>query len=262
MPTLEETIAKLTKIRDDDIHTPQAAQKKAKDMTWKEAKKKGMSFIDFITDFIPGVGEVKGAKETYDYAKEGETIPAIIAGTGTALGIVPVIGDTAAKGLRGTAKALSKSKKADEGYLDPVTMERMVPDDKGGYRPIETKDIGWNFSGKSDKEFVKDQDKYFDKTNRQKFLTDDEKSLDNQGLLGDYLDNADIATPKDIEVADLIATTLKDPSKGNYPREMVVKEILDAADHSKLSMSGLAEALSNKLNISRQEAIRLISSTK
>jgi len=62
----------------------------------------------FIAESTPGVGEAIAAKRTSDAIDEGDYVGAAIEGTAGALGLVPIIGDAASKGLRKAAKAVRK----------------------------------------------------------------------------------------------------------------------------------------------------------
>ena len=62
----------------------------------------------FIAESTPGVGEAIAAKRTSDAIDEGNYVGAAIEGTAGALGLVPIIGDAASKGLRKAAKSVRK----------------------------------------------------------------------------------------------------------------------------------------------------------
>ena len=57
-----------------------------------------------VIDFIPGVGDAKGAAETVDAANRGDYATAGLMGAATAAGAVPVLGDAASAVLMGIAR--------------------------------------------------------------------------------------------------------------------------------------------------------------
>ena len=58
-----------------------------------------------IADFIPGVGEVLAAGDVVESAKKGDIVGTAVNTAALALGIVPVVGDIAGKGLKAGLKA-------------------------------------------------------------------------------------------------------------------------------------------------------------
>ena len=62
----------------------------------------------FAAESIPGVGEAMAVKRTSDALDEGDYVGAGIEATAGALGMVPIIGDAASKGLRQAAKSVRK----------------------------------------------------------------------------------------------------------------------------------------------------------
>lgn len=57
-----------------------------------------------VVDFLPGVGDAKGAAETVDAANRGDYATAGLMGAATAAGVVPVLGDAASAVLMGIAR--------------------------------------------------------------------------------------------------------------------------------------------------------------
>jgi hypothetical protein len=62
----------------------------------------------FAAESIPGVGEAMAVKRTSDALDEGDYVGAGIEATAGTLGMVPIIGDAASKGLRQVAKSVRK----------------------------------------------------------------------------------------------------------------------------------------------------------
>jgi len=62
----------------------------------------------FAAESTPGLGEAIAVKRTSDAIEEGDYVGAGIEATAGALGLVPIIGDAASKGLRKAAKAVRK----------------------------------------------------------------------------------------------------------------------------------------------------------
>lgn len=65
--------------------------------------------VDVGTDFIPVVGEAKGIYDTYNSVSEGDYVGAGINAAATLLGVVPVVGDTAARALKTATSGIRKS---------------------------------------------------------------------------------------------------------------------------------------------------------
>lgn len=57
-----------------------------------------------VVDFLPGIGDAKGAAETVDAANKGDYATAGLMGAATAAGVVPVLGDAASAVLMGIAR--------------------------------------------------------------------------------------------------------------------------------------------------------------
>ena len=68
----------------------------------KEAK-------EFALDATPVVGEVRAAKRIYDAVKNRNLVEAGVEALGLGLGLIPGVGDVAAKGVRGAYKAIKRA---------------------------------------------------------------------------------------------------------------------------------------------------------
>lgn len=71
-------------------------------------------YASTVADFTPVVGEAKGAYETYEAFEEGDYFGAGINAAATLLGVVPVLGDAAGKGLKTAAAGLRKEDEVEE----------------------------------------------------------------------------------------------------------------------------------------------------
>lgn len=71
----------------------------------------------FGAEFIPGVGEAMAIKRTSDALDEGDYLGAGIEATAGLLGLVPMVGDVAGKGLRVATKSFRKQDVADAEEL-------------------------------------------------------------------------------------------------------------------------------------------------
>ena len=71
-------------------------------------------YVSLAADFTPIVGEAKGAYETMEAFEEGDYFGAGINAAATLLGVVPVLGDAAGKGLKAGAAALRKEDEVEE----------------------------------------------------------------------------------------------------------------------------------------------------
>ena len=231
-------------------------------------------------DFIPIVGDVKGAYEVYDEINKPNPNWYLVGALGGAaiIGAIPFIGDAAANAIKAGAKNATKGavKKSsaiiDEG-MQPNIKERAIAAgidlpglDGGVVRPEMVNkaqsNSGWNFSGKPAGEFAKDMEQVHKGILDTKFLTDTEVSAKEKGILGDYLQNAGSATLEDVDIANEIAQALSSASKGNQSSTMIIDDILSKADHSKLNINGIAGAISDKLGISYKEAKLLLINSK
>ena len=67
------------------------------------------SLLNMAADFTPVVGEIKGGAETVQAFNEGDYVGASVNAIATALGVIPVVGDVAGKGLKAGARKLRKS---------------------------------------------------------------------------------------------------------------------------------------------------------
>jgi hypothetical protein len=70
--------------------------------------RQNISNLTGLLDFVPGVGETLGVDETKRAFDRKRYLEAGLTGAGTALGIVPVVGDAAGKGVKNFAKLVSK----------------------------------------------------------------------------------------------------------------------------------------------------------
>jgi GNAT superfamily N-acetyltransferase len=69
-------------------------------------------YADMLTgsvDFVPGVSEAAGVGDVRREVSQGNYPGAALAGVATALGVVPVIGDAAAKAVRGASQSATRS---------------------------------------------------------------------------------------------------------------------------------------------------------
>lgn len=108
-----------------------------------------------VVDFLPGIGDVKGAAETADAVDQGNLGEAGLLGAATLLAMVPVIGDVAAKPLKELAKRYPEvgvpvekvDKKTGKSFLSKGTSEEqqlveqrraeIIRDmEEGGYDPM------------------------------------------------------------------------------------------------------------------------------
>ena len=148
----------------------------------------------------------------------------------------------------------------DGGYFDVDKGVRMIPDGEGGVRERTDADTGgWNFRGKPQEEFEKDHDAFLEKRDRQKFMTDAERELDDDGLSDDYEELIGISSPDDIKAAKEIADALEDFKKGNMSPKEIVQDILDSVDHKNMTFGGLARAVEHFTGKSLGEVLELIS---
>ena len=69
--------------------------------------------IGKIVDFVPVIGDVKAGKESADAFGKGDILTGSLLGVAGVVGIVPFVGDFAAKGLKPVAKGLKKLKNVD-----------------------------------------------------------------------------------------------------------------------------------------------------
>ena len=81
-------------------------------------------YADMLTgsvDFVPGVSEAAGVGDVRREVSQGNYPGAALAGVATALGVVPVIGDAAAKAVRGLdmSQAARMQRAAEQGYTGP-----------------------------------------------------------------------------------------------------------------------------------------------
>jgi len=72
----------------------------------------------FIAESTPFLGEAIGIKRTSDALDEGDYVGAGIEGAATLVGVLPVVGDAAAKGIRASANALRTPKWFKETKVD------------------------------------------------------------------------------------------------------------------------------------------------
>jgi hypothetical protein len=78
-------------------------------------------YADMLTgsvDFVPGVSEAAGVGDVRREVSQGNYPSAALAGVATALGVVPVIGDAAAKAVRGLdmSQAARMQRAKEQGY--------------------------------------------------------------------------------------------------------------------------------------------------
>lgn len=80
-------------------------------------------YADMLTgsvDFVPGVSEAAGIGDVRREVQQGNYPGAALAGVATALGVAPVIGDAAAKAIRGLDMSqAARMQRADDMGLDP-----------------------------------------------------------------------------------------------------------------------------------------------
>jgi len=77
-----------------------------------------------VVDFLPGIGDAKGAVETVDAANKGDYATAGLMGAATAAGVVPVLGDAASAVLMGIARRGGKEDRLlDLGFLSPEYLD-------------------------------------------------------------------------------------------------------------------------------------------
>ena len=214
-----------------------------------------------LSGFIPGVGEAMDIRDAVDALTEGDFKGAAgIAGTGL-LGLVPIVGDSAATAAR-TARRAGKAQDIVQGGRR--VGRRSTDPDTGVVSETydDLADSGWNYKGKSRDEHRRDMERDHASRTGDVGLTDKERSLKEQGLLGRYKEWEGVASPRDIEVAEALAAILKDPAKGNYPQEQLIKEYLDSIDHKDLTAGGVAHVLGDILGKTPEEMLRLIASAK
>lgn len=79
---------------------------------------KAADSISGIMDFLPGVGDVKGAVEARDAFAQGKNLQGGLLTAGAMLGAIPIAGDLAQKGIRAGTKRLAQNE--GDRLADPV----------------------------------------------------------------------------------------------------------------------------------------------
>ena len=147
--------------------------------------------------FIPGVGEAMDIRDAVGALTEGDIKGAATIGATGLLGLIPGVGDaaaTAARTARRSKDIVKDGRKVGTTTTDPDTgVVTEAYDDLA--------DSGWNYKGKPRAEHRRDMERDQASRTGDAGLTDSERSLKEQGLLGRYQEWLGVASPRDIEVA-------------------------------------------------------------
>ena len=116
-------------------------------------KTAGRTAGTLAVESIPGVSEALAEKRVNEALQRGDTTGAMIEGAAGLMGVVPVIGDAAAIGLRTAAKKFRKTRKAyklfvkgEDGELYPLFVDANQPVKKGEFLEANFPDVA--FKGK------------------------------------------------------------------------------------------------------------------
>lgn len=104
-------------------------------------------YADMLTgsvDFVPGVSEAAGVGDVRREVSQGNYPGAALAGVATALGVVPVIGDAAAKAVRGLdmSQAARMQRAQEQGFDTEQVYYHGTSSDFDSFRPSKTGEFG------------------------------------------------------------------------------------------------------------------------